>query len=96
MVNSCCVTGCYNESYPGSPFSFHGFPKNEKQKLMWENAVPGKISDESHELELIRCIGQKYINLRLRSYRKSLTLEHVRHKASLRQKLRKIILFSNV
>lgn len=53
-------------------------------------------SDESHELELIKCIGQKYLQLRLRSYGKSLTLKHVGHKATLRQKLRKTVLFSNV
>lgn len=53
-------------------------------------------SDESHELELIKCIGQKYLNLRLKSYGKSLTLKHVGNKATLRQKLRKTVLFSNV
>ncbi|CAH2091914.1 unnamed protein product [Euphydryas editha] len=47
MVNSCCVRGCNNESYPGSHFSFHGFPKNENQKLKWQNVVPGKISKSS-------------------------------------------------
>ncbi|XP_045783383.1 THAP domain-containing protein 1-like isoform X2 [Maniola jurtina] len=47
MVNSCCVSGCKNESYPGSRFSFHKFPKNENLKLKWGNAVPGKISKSS-------------------------------------------------
>lgn len=53
-------------------------------------------SDESHELELIKCIGRKYLNLRLRSYEKSLTLTYVGDKATLRQKLRQTVLFSNV
>ncbi|CAH0698145.1 unnamed protein product [Spodoptera exigua] len=47
MVNFCCVTGCKNESYPGSRFSFHGFPKNENQKSKWQNVLPGKISKSS-------------------------------------------------
>lgn len=53
-------------------------------------------SDESHELELIKCIGQKYLNLRLKSYGKTLSLKHVGNKATLRQQLRKTVLFSNV
>lgn len=53
-------------------------------------------SEESHEIELIKCIGQKYLNLRLSSYGRSTTLKHVGNKATLRQKLHKTILFSNV
>ncbi|KAL4710129.1 hypothetical protein ACJJTC_016531 [Scirpophaga incertulas] len=65
------------------------------QKI-WQILPAHPSSDESHELELIKCIGQKYLNLRLKSYGKSLTLKHVGDKATLRQKLRKTVLFSNV
>ncbi|XP_028037406.1 THAP domain-containing protein 2-like [Bombyx mandarina] len=35
MVNTCIVSGCKRESYPGCGISFHRIPANEKQRALW-------------------------------------------------------------
>lgn len=58
--------------------------------------ISSHLCENSYDIEIIKCIAKKYIVLRLRSHGKNKTLVIMGSRVTMRQKLRKTILFSNV
>lgn len=52
--------------------------------------------EDSHEMQLIKSIASHYLTARMMSHGKTQTLKIIGHKSTLRQKLHKTVLFSNV
>lgn len=52
--------------------------------------------EDRHDVALVKCLINKYLNLRLTTYGKHKTLKIIGARATLRQKLHKTILFSNI
>lgn len=52
-------------------------------------------SEDLHTTQIIRLIAESYCKIRLFAYAKSLTLQLLNNKSTVRQKLSKIILFNH-